>query len=419
MKAKLILLFAIVFCSASTAQKWTNYYATDGLVNNYINAIALDAQGNIWVGTAGGVSKFNYLNSSSKSTSAKKDSLPNTMWTTYLAGNDVFAIDIDALGNIWFGTHGNGIKKFDGTNWTDYNSEFVYDIAIDAQDNKWFAFNGVGVSKFDGTNWTHYSKTDGLGDNWVSAIGFDSQNNTWFGTGSGISQFDGLNWTTDAVGFGLAKKQVHAITIDTEDHIWFGTHGNGVLEFYEGSHWRLYNSFDGLTNDYVNSIAIDAQGNKWVATGGLTGGGLSKINGDNFTNYHHTLDCNNCLADEYVTSVAIDANGNKWFGTHHGLSKFEEVPTGVPEPTTKNQNGIKLSIYPNPSINETTVLFPCPDKYSLIITDMNGRIVKQIEEIYGEKVRITTDDMDSGIYLVSLKNLNNDNTYKGRVVVTK
>ena len=33
----------------------------------------------------------------------------------------------------------------------------VAGIAIDAQGNKWFATNGGGVSKFDGTNWTTFN----------------------------------------------------------------------------------------------------------------------------------------------------------------------------------------------------------------------------------------------------------------------
>ena len=73
---------------------WTTYTTKDGLANNWINAIAIDAQGNKWFGTSnGGVSKFD-----------------GTNWTTYTycrwscTGNSVTAIAIDAQGNKWFGT---------------------------------------------------------------------------------------------------------------------------------------------------------------------------------------------------------------------------------------------------------------------------------------------------------------------------
>ena len=45
---------------------WTNYTAEDGLADNGVNSIAIDAQGNKWFGTSAGVSKFD-----------------GTTWTTY------------------------------------------------------------------------------------------------------------------------------------------------------------------------------------------------------------------------------------------------------------------------------------------------------------------------------------------------
>jgi len=81
------------------------YTIGNGLVDNDVNAIAIDSQGNIWVGTMGGVSKFD-----------------GTNWTHYTRTNtsnglvcdSVWAIEIDSQGNKWFGTTG-GISKFDGT----------------------------------------------------------------------------------------------------------------------------------------------------------------------------------------------------------------------------------------------------------------------------------------------------------------
>ena len=79
-----------------------------------------------------------------------KDSVPGfdgAHWTTYNALNSglpygsVYAIAIDAQGNKWFGT-GGGVSEFDGTNWTNYDTansglvnNLVRGIAIDAQGN--------------------------------------------------------------------------------------------------------------------------------------------------------------------------------------------------------------------------------------------------------------------------------------------
>ncbi|MFN3134724.1 MAG: two-component regulator propeller domain-containing protein [Candidatus Kryptonium sp.] len=75
-----------------------------------------------------------------------------------LPDNWVYAIAIDSQGNKWIGTWGGGLAKFDGVNWTVYNtsnsglpSNVVYAIAIDGQGNKWIGTGGgLGVYREGG-----------------------------------------------------------------------------------------------------------------------------------------------------------------------------------------------------------------------------------------------------------------------------
>jgi len=64
----------------------------------------------LWFGTADGVSRFD-----------------GQTWTTYteedgLADNSVYAIAVDADGTLWFGT-ADGVSRFDGQTWTTYTEE--------------------------------------------------------------------------------------------------------------------------------------------------------------------------------------------------------------------------------------------------------------------------------------------------------
>jgi ligand-binding sensor domain-containing protein len=54
-----------------------------------------------------------------------------------------------------------------------------------------------GLAKFDGVNWTVYNTSNsGLPDNDVTAIAIDGGGNKWIGTyGGGLAKFDGVNWT--------------------------------------------------------------------------------------------------------------------------------------------------------------------------------------------------------------------------------
>jgi ligand-binding sensor domain-containing protein len=56
-------------------------------------------------------------------------------------------------------------------------------IAIDAQGNKWIGTLTKGLAKFDGVNWTVYNTSNsGLPYDYVHAIAIDKKGNKWIGT---------------------------------------------------------------------------------------------------------------------------------------------------------------------------------------------------------------------------------------------
>jgi hypothetical protein len=182
---------------------------------------------------------------------------------------------MDDSGNVWLGTWG-GVSKFDGISWTIYNDsnsgliyDMVWSIAIDSSNNKWFA-TWNGVSKFDGINWTTYQTyNSGLISNNIQSVVIDASNNKWFGTYDfGISVFDDTNWTNYTTSnSGLVSNEISCMAIDGSGNKWFGTFGSGVSKF-DGINWTTYNTWNsGLPGDYIDAIVLDGSGNKWFATG--------------------------------------------------------------------------------------------------------------------------------------------------------
>jgi len=156
------ILLAFNF-SFSQNPEWINYTA-----GNYIFSLAIEGD-YIWIGTTGGLVKLNMLTGEKVNYNRGNSGLPN---------NYVRVIAIDSQGNKWIGTD-RGLAKFDGTNWTVYNTSnsglpylYVRAIAIDSQGNKWIGTWWGGLAKFDGVNWTVYS---GLPDNRVNAIAIDRE----------------------------------------------------------------------------------------------------------------------------------------------------------------------------------------------------------------------------------------------------
>jgi streptogramin lyase len=393
MKTKLFFLLGAIISLSAAAQKWTDYSETNGLVNNYVYSITSDVQGNTWVGTNGGISKFDGIN-----------------WTNYtiansgLATDRVNAITIDKLGNKWIGTWGGGVSKFDGVNWTTYlDYSIVSDIAIDVNENIWFCCGGR-LAKFDGTNWfTYYSDFLAV----PQSLAIDTIGNIWVETSfDGLVKFDGTNWTNyTTANSGLPHDNVSSIAIDTIGNLWLGT-GTGLSKF-DGIKWT---NFPGLP---LNDIAIDTMGYIWDAIGGFSG--VNKFDGTNWITYINPIG----FTCDYIC-VNIDAQGNKWYGTYgNGIFKLEDIVTGLPHEEIKNEDSDMMSVYPNPLTNETTVLFPSPDKYTLNISDLNGKIVKPLVEIEGERSILKTVGLVPGIYLLSAKNRTNGLIYKGKIVISK
>ena len=96
-----------------------------------------------------------------------------------------------------------------------------------------------GVTKFDGTNFTVYNSANtgnGLKGDWITSLAIDNQGNKWFGTWQGwVSELSGVAWAsyipTNAFN-GATAVPVNAIAVDAHGNKWFGlSQGGGVSEF--------------------------------------------------------------------------------------------------------------------------------------------------------------------------------------------
>jgi ligand-binding sensor domain-containing protein len=170
-----------------------------------VNSIAMDAQGNVWVGTTGaGAYLMEY---DSAHTRVKKQ------YTTAngLAGNVIRSITTDNYGNLWFGAAG-GITSYDGTTFTTFTikdkfaSDNVYSLLADKAGHLWVGTEkGVDRALYDAsgkiTSVKHYGKGEGFAGIEVSqnAACLDTGTGVWFGTINGASvyhqEFDFINET--------------------------------------------------------------------------------------------------------------------------------------------------------------------------------------------------------------------------------
>lgn len=305
-------------------KSFTTFNSSHGLANNIIWTIAEDKKRNLWFGSEGGGVSVYHENNHRKKNLLLNPIDSSKFFTTYntshgLSNNVVFSITEDKSGNIWFGTYGGGISRFNGDAFVTFNakqglaSNVVFSIAEDKNHCLWFGSYGGGATKYDGKSFTKYTTSQGLANNTIWAITKDSKDNLWFGTyGNGVSKYDGNSFTNYNTSNGLPHNIVRCIKEDKHGNIWFGTEGGGISKF-DGLTFTNYNTSQGLPHNSVRCICEDKDGNLWFGT---EGSGVSKFDGKHFTNYNST----HGLINNVVRSICRDDDGNLWFATQAGIS---------------------------------------------------------------------------------------------------
>ena len=279
-----------------------------GMNNQYLTALIEDKKGNIWMGTTGGgVSRF--------------DGHTFMHYTTKqgLSHDRVEAILEDRNGNIWLGTRGRGLSCFDGQNFIQLSSPFLsknfYSLAIleDSKGKLWAGVWGNGVICLEGSKVTAFSTEHGLSNDYVYTITEDHLGNLWFGTQGGATLFDGKSFYQFTTKEGLAGDLVKAIIEDSKGNIWFGT--NKGANVYDGNNFYLYTTEEGLVDNRIHCIIEDHQGIIWLGTAK----GVCEFNGHSFK--HFTT--KEGLPRDEIKALLEDSQGNLWIGTHAGgISRF-------------------------------------------------------------------------------------------------
>ena len=336
MKRKLLLFFISITSLNLSSQTILNYTTADGLVSNFVECIAVDLNGNAWFGTSIGVQKFDGSN-----------------WTLYnssdfnLSTDNIKVITAASNGDVYIGTD-FGSSRFDGNNWIAFNTNSqIKSIDEDPNGGIWLGTN-QGVQHYDGTSSIYYSSPD-LHWSGVNSTAFDSNGDTWFASPlGGITHFDGVNFTDFDTANGLLSQFVTYLIIDSQDNKWVGTSsGMSVLDASNTSftqHTRMYLMPPPDTLNPIVNIDMDSWGRIWTSiyVGYLAEGGIAYWDGNQWEDY----DVNDGLAGPNVKGLTIDNQDNIWVATSTGVSKISNMPSAI-----HNNKSMEVNLFPNPCSN--------------------------------------------------------------------
>ncbi len=251
---------------ASYGADWTRYPSGRGLGDLWVYDVAFDHRGDAWVATWKGLSRVDGADCFPVSAARPDPAAPGVSpcgFVTYTVENGlvdkwVYAIAVDRDGALWLGTEG-GVNRFDGRGWTTYTHRdgLGADPAVLPSKTA-----GEPPSPHHTTDYKGIGRAN---PNYVLAIAIDKAGAKWFGTwGAGLSRFDGKRWQTFTQADGLGGNYIHALGVDRDGMLWAGT--DGGASWYHNGRWRTYTTRDGLLDNNVFSMAFDEHGVRWFGT---------------------------------------------------------------------------------------------------------------------------------------------------------
>jgi ligand-binding sensor domain-containing protein len=285
--------------------------------NKNVKSIYLDGSV-VWVGTSGGVVRYDTKDDSFKLYDARNGLLSNGM---FYVGR--------VKGMIAVGTYGGGLSLLDEKSgkWKTYNipeglgDAFVYDVLTASNGDIWIA-TWSGVNRIRGGNLDDRSKWDlftventkgGVPNDWIYGLAEGKNGDIWLATEGGMARYASNKWENwnHAKGLGAPYAKVKdAISFKNDPGKQSTHHAKQKQEMGLQDVDVAYNP------NYVVSLEVDRQGNVWAGT---WGGGLSRFDGKRWITYTTAEG----LPGNHIFMLHVDGAGKLWIGTNNGLTAFQ------------------------------------------------------------------------------------------------
>lgn len=309
-----------------------------GLTYNYVNGIAQDRRGYVWIATENGLNRFD-----------------GTGFTHFMSGDGKLKSDqlnritLDTATNVlWVATQRNGLDALDcntyeirhygaGKDESSIASDGVTDVVAAGDGNIWIAHYTAGVDLLnpDSGSVSHYNKGNVAGwpDDHVWTLRLGQGGKILVGHVShGLTVLDPAKWT--AVNYrkgsdpgSLPGDEIRSILTDSKGNVWVATDGGLALFHPETGKFTVFRHNPGnpksLQSDHVYYLMESSDGKLWISTenGGVSILDLQQIvlrepEAVEFENLNDTPVDGLFISNKSVHITFEDSFGNIWIGTN-------------------------------------------------------------------------------------------------------
>jgi len=312
-----------------------NNFSITSLTDNNVTGFAEDNNGNIWVATdGGGVCLFDTNKRNFIRNIVSKNVNKNT-----LINNSVQCILFDKNNNeLWIGTWAGGVDRFsaNGNKIRNYSlgKNNIFTIFQDQNKNIFIGTAGSGLYKYNRKN-DNFIKIICKNDSasissttYITSIIENSENEYWISTLYGLSNLkfykdDSCNCINyfnkqDDIN-SLSSNMIDVLFKDSKGNLWIGTTDKGlnVLNL-KSMKFKRFNENDGLSGNSIKGILEDNAGNIWISTSN----GISKYIFDKNLFINYTKE-DGLVSNKYNVRAFLSAsNGEFYFGSKDGFVIF-------------------------------------------------------------------------------------------------
>lgn len=301
--------------------------AAHGLLDNSIQSLLVDREGNLWVGASAGLDRLRHSNLSVLSQDQG------------LGYGLVRGLAEVAPGIIWAAKPNDGVYCWSNG---DFSRLAVPLLSREADLNSLLAAADGSVWLGMASGLLHFPNpaTPSVADPAAPLDGQDvlsllesPAKTIWAGTREGeLWRWRNGKWTAMS-GFQNGHP-ICALVSDGAAGVWIGTDGNGVFRF-DGRSTVHINKAAGLLSDSIRSLYRDPDGTLWV---GAAGGGLSRLRDGRVA----TLTTREGLPDNTISQFLEDDRGRFWLGTSWGIACLRRIDL---ENSIATKSAINAQVY--------------------------------------------------------------------------